>query len=93
MGGSPGEAEQTATLVNWRNDNFTAAELADPSTSGDAVDIDLDGMNTLMEYAFVGDPKSSDPENLPRLVTVTDGGLDYIGLAVEHRVHALFLQR
>ncbi len=88
VGGSPGEAEQTGALVNWRDDNFTAAELADPGISGDAVDIDLDGMNTIMEYAFVGDPKSSDPENLPRLVTVTDGGLDYIGLAVRRRLGA-----
>ncbi|MDP7494829.1 MAG: hypothetical protein QGI77_00270, partial [Roseibacillus sp.] len=30
VGGSPGEAEQTGALVNWRDDNFTAAELADP---------------------------------------------------------------
>ena len=45
-------------------------------------------LNTIMEYAFVGDPKSSDPENLPRLVTVTDGGLDYIGLAVRRRLGA-----
>ncbi|MDP7108128.1 MAG: hypothetical protein QGH41_13665, partial [Roseibacillus sp.] len=88
VGGSPGEAEQTGALVNWRDDNFTAAELADPGISGDAVDIDLDGMNTIMEYAFVGDPRSSDPENLPRLVTVTDGGLDYIGLAVRRRLGA-----
>ncbi|MCH2062139.1 MAG: lamin tail domain-containing protein [Roseibacillus sp.] len=88
VGGSPGEAEQTASLVNWRNDNFTAAELADPSISGDAVDIDLDGMNTIMEYAFVGDPRSPDPEHLPQLLTVTDGGVDYIGLAMRRRLDA-----
>ena len=88
VGGSPGEAELSATLVNWRNDNFTAAELADPGLTGDLVDIDFDGMNTIMEYAFVADPKVSDSEHLPRLVTVTDGGVDYLGLAIRRRAGA-----
>ena len=88
VGGSPGEAELSATLVSWRNDNFTPAELADPNLTGDLVDIDFDGMNTIMEYALVADPKVSDPEHLPEVVTVTDGGVDYLGLAIRRRAGA-----
>ena len=88
VGGSPGAADPGATLVSWKVDNFTPAELDDSGTSGDAVDADFDGLNTIMEYAFVGNPNSSDPENLPRLVMVTDGGMEYIGLAVRRRVDA-----
>ncbi|MFP6877151.1 MAG: CotH kinase family protein [Roseibacillus sp.] len=87
-GGSPGAAEPSIDLASWKASAFTAAELANPALSGNLVDIDFDGMSTLLEYAFVGDPKAFDPDKLPSLVVVSEGGNDYIGLAFRRRVGA-----
>ncbi|BCX48013.1 hypothetical protein HAHE_19210 [Haloferula helveola] len=44
----------------WLQSKFSAAELADPTISGDDADIDRDGLTTLQEYAFGGEPKLAD---------------------------------
>ena len=85
VGGSPGSAEQVATFAGWKNDIFTRDELADPEISGDAVDLDSDGMSTLLEYALVSDPKVSDPSNLPDLIMVPDGSAVHPALRYRRR--------
>ena len=87
-GGSPGAAEPSIDLASWKESVFTAAELANPAISGNLGDLDFDGMTTLLEYAFVGDPKVFDPDKLPSLVVVSEGGNDYTGLAFRRRVGA-----
>ena len=48
------------TIEMWRATVFNAAELQDPSISGDTMDPDRDGRNNLMEYALYGDPAVPD---------------------------------
>ena len=88
VGGSPGEAEPSTTLESWKDDNFTPEELTDFSISGDAIDIDLDGMTNLLEYALVSDPRVFDSRNLPGLVSVASGGVDYPALRYRRRPDA-----
>jgi hypothetical protein len=45
--------------------NFTTAELADPSISGDLADPDHDGLSNLMEYALGLPPKDPTATNRP----------------------------
>ena len=49
----------------WRRANFTAAELASPSISGDLADPDNDGLSNLMEYALGLPPKDPASTNRP----------------------------
>jgi hypothetical protein len=49
----------------WRRANFTPAELADPSISGDLADPDHDGLSNLMKYALGLPPKASATANWP----------------------------
>ncbi|PWU16663.1 MAG: xanthan lyase [Verrucomicrobia bacterium] len=49
----------------WRRANFTPAELADPSVSGDLADPNQDGYSNLMSYALGISPKDPAPANLP----------------------------
>ena len=49
----------------WRRANFTPAELADPSISGDLADPDHDGLSNLMKYALGLPPKAPAPANWP----------------------------
>jgi hypothetical protein len=49
----------------WRWANFTPAELANPSISGDLADPDHDGLANLMEYALGLPPKDPTPVNRP----------------------------
>ena len=58
----------------WRLANFTAAELADSSFSGDLADPDNDGLSNLMEYALGLPPKDPAPANRP-YASVTGGYL------------------
>jgi hypothetical protein len=48
------------TYTEWKEQNFSAAELANPQITGDAVDLDGDGLTTLFEYVTAGDPRSID---------------------------------
>ena len=58
----------------WRRANFTAAELADPSISGDLADPDHDGLANMMEYALGLPPKDPAALNRP-YATITGGDL------------------
>jgi hypothetical protein len=49
----------------WRLNSFTAAELADPSISGDLADPDHDGLSNLMDYALGLPPKGPTAANRP----------------------------
>jgi RHS repeat-associated protein len=43
---------------NWKHSKFTAAELSNPSVSGDLADPNHNGISNLLEYALNGDPTS-----------------------------------
>jgi len=58
----------------WRRANFTPAELADPSISGDLADPDHDGLSNLMEYALGLPPKDPTTVNRP-YASITNGYL------------------
>jgi len=53
-----------SSLNTWLQAEFTEAELADPSISGDDADFDGDGLTTLEEYAFGGTAKVADASSL-----------------------------
>lgn len=46
----------------WRLAQFTPAELGNPAISGETADYDGDGLNTVLEYAFGGDPRLADAD-------------------------------
>lgn len=64
---------------SWSFENFTPAELADPSISGDGADPDGDGPN-LIEYDSGGLPKVFQQESLAHATIITDGGAEYLSL-------------
>jgi hypothetical protein len=71
----------------WRRANFTDAELAQPSISGDLADIDLDGFTTLMEYALRTGPKT--PNGSPIATgEVTVNGERYLTISFARRAVA-----
>lgn len=49
----------------WKTQQFTSAELSDPLVSGDLADFDRDGLNTLLEFALGGNPKTPSTSLLP----------------------------
>ena len=69
-GGNPGGDSAYDT---WRTSIFDAAQLADANVSGLTADADGDGMTTLAEYYFVGEPLEPDSSKLPT-VTLTETG-------------------
>ena len=64
----------------WKTEQFTPAQLADPTISGDFADPDLDGAGNLLEFALGMIPLLSDPEKLPQGIILSDEGQDYPGL-------------
>jgi hypothetical protein len=67
-----GLSNATAVLYDrpiniWRRANFTAAELADPSISGDLADPAHDGFSNLMKYALGLPPKTPVFTNAPQV--------------------------
>ena len=63
-----------ASLEPWRASYFSAAELADPSISGDTADPDGDGIPNLLEYALNGDPRTANGSIKPK-PSITDDHL------------------
>jgi hypothetical protein len=61
---------------DWRKAQFTAAELAEASVSGDLADPDADGLQNLMEYALGLSPKSQNGAGRPT-VDIEGGYLIY----------------
>ena len=64
----------------WQNSHFTAAQLADPTISGDLADPDGDGVGNLLEYALNLDPLSASRAGLPILGATTLSGNTYLTL-------------
>ena len=58
-----GELEIITELENWRRDNFTTAELADPTISGPEANPDGDARPNLFEFLHVSDPTVFDIED------------------------------
>jgi hypothetical protein len=79
-GGNPGG---DSAYDKWLTANFDAAQLADASISGLGADSDRDGMVTLAEYYFVGDPLEPDSNQLPKVALGQSG--DIFILAYELR--------
>ncbi len=59
----------------WRRSHFSQAELADPATSGDDADPDLDGIDNSLEGAFLLDPGSPDALPEAAITLAPDGSL------------------
>jgi hypothetical protein len=79
-------ASDTVTIQDtpfnaWRFTNFTAADLANPSLTGDLADYDGDGIVNLLEYAFGLAPKTPGVSGLP-VVGIQPGGA--LSLAYTH---------
>lgn len=68
----------------WRFENFTAGELADPSISGEGADPDGDGPN-LAEYDSGGNPRRFEGGITGRGSILFDGGTPYLSLAFQRR--------
>lgn len=81
--GNPGAANgpiHTQDFLGWKNYHFSATELSDPAVSGPEVDVDLDGLVTLLEFALGHDPRVHDSNAIPVGRIVQDGGKDYLAL-------------
>ena len=70
----------TLSYDAWREQHFTAAELADPAISGDHANPDGDDSVNLLEYATGSDPKSSASDRQPTGSFVTVDGQSYFAL-------------
>jgi hypothetical protein len=78
----------------WRTNNFTAAELADPSISGADADPDRDGLRNLQEFAADTSPLNAGPRPAgfaPRLERGGPGQLRFrIDESSDARVYDLY---
>ncbi len=61
-----------ATYTAWRDAEFSAGQIADPSVSGPAADPDADGFSNIAEYAFGGNPLVPDAPVLQAVFERTD---------------------
>jgi len=64
----------------WREANFSAAQLADPTQSGPTGDADGDGMANRLKYAFDINPQTSAGNGAPVLSFYTGSGRNYMAL-------------
>ena len=78
--GSPGAANVTVTMAYavWKNSKFTAAELLDPTISGDLADPDRDGIGNQLEWSFGFEPKTPNFTNLPSAGIQNVSGSNYL---------------
>ncbi len=92
-GGDPGAASTAVamTFEFWKNQEFTAGQVADDLVVGPAVDLDGDGMNTLFEYAFGLDPEVAQISPGYTAVILDDGGFDYQAMTFRRQTTALDL--
>jgi alpha-L-arabinofuranosidase len=70
---------------NWRAQYFTAAELDNPSISGDGADPDGDGIPNLVEFAFNLNPRLASHTSLPRGFVQNVSGQDYFHIQYTQR--------
>ena len=67
-----------APLGAWRLSAFTPTEMLDPSISGLSADIDHDGLNGLLEYAYGLNPKVASTVGAPVTAIQTINGQKYL---------------
>ncbi len=72
----------------WREQNFTAQELSDPSISDNNADPDQDGISNAMEYALALDPNVPDASGLPKPGTIVVGQSSYLTLTYTRPINA-----
>jgi hypothetical protein len=72
----------------WKASKFTGPELLDPLVSGDSADFDHDGLVTLMEFAFGGEPKTADPQLVPDGLVSDFSGPDHLEFSYRRRTPA-----
>lgn len=75
-------ADGTAPIVyaTWLNSNFSPAEIADPSISGNQQDPDADGLANILEYALGMDPNMQEPSPPIEVFVDPQGNENYAGL-------------
>jgi hypothetical protein len=61
------------TKEQWKEDNYTPAELANPAISGDGVDLDGDAIPVNFEYIIGGTDDDATPSGLPRIMRDENG--------------------
>ena len=61
-------------LERWQNEWFGAAELADPSISGDDADPNGNGLPNWAEFAFDSNPRGPSPDRLPAAIAADEAG-------------------
>ncbi len=68
----------------WKRDSFGSQEF-DPLVAGDSVDFDGDGLSTVLEYAFLGNPLIPDAFRAPLVQLVSHAGLVYPAITFARR--------
>ena len=68
----------------WRIAHFTDTELLDETVSGWNADPDHDGCSNAVELAMGSDPRDGTSKDVPERVVVSDGGIDYQALSIDH---------
>lgn len=76
-GGTPVTASVTVRVfpsyADWREANFSPAELLDPLVSGDGANPDSDPFDNFTEYLLQFDPRNSDPALSGEIVALSPG--------------------
>ena len=85
IGGDPAAVPTgfSMTFERWKYLTFSDAELLDPTITGHLIDLDGDGLSTVMEYALNLDPKVRDNQLGCQAGIVTDGADDYAGFTLK----------
>lgn len=60
----------------WQSEKFSAAELADLTSTGPLADPDHDGVRNIIEYATAMSPTASDA--IPQSLTRTESAIEYV---------------
>ena len=79
-GVSPGQA--------WKDTRFTAAQISDPSISGDSADPDGDGLSNLLEYVYNRDPWQREQSPVMTVSVTSQGGGRALLLSFPHNRNA-----
>ncbi|MEZ5327975.1 MAG: hypothetical protein R3F19_23255 [Verrucomicrobiales bacterium] len=70
------------TRQQWIEQFFSPGEIADPGITGDDVDLDGDGLNTILERITGGDPRGPNPGHLPQVTTLPIGGGEQLAIRI-----------
>lgn len=78
----------------WMVNRFTLEELTDPTLSGEAADLDNDGLGNFVEYAFNREPRSGET-NQVMVIAIEQNpndGTNYINLTYQRRIQPVDVQ-